>query len=178
MRGKTRVIKSWLVSLALNLTGWESGASFLNLSHSEVIKNQSNLKWSSTQKTRATFSTNQFKTKTNRNLKTRVIPRIWQIVCRVFIGFLRWIPFVQIGDFYDYYGFSYVTLHRIGHLLAHGFVEVIKDKRRLQRTTRLPKFKADLLDLHFRFPTCPLKMHSVGPKKKKNWFIIFCCGEP
>ena len=132
MRGKTRVIKSWLVSLALNLTGWESGASFLNQSHSEVIQNQSNPKWSSTQKTRANLSRPiRFKTKTNRNLKTRVFPRIWQIVCRVFIGFLRWIPFVQIGDFYDYYGFSYVTLYRKVHLLAHGFVEVIKGKRRL-----------------------------------------------
>ena len=59
MRGKTRVIKSWLVSLALNLIGWEGGASFLNQSQSEVIQNQSNPKWSSTQKTRATFSTNQ-----------------------------------------------------------------------------------------------------------------------
>ena len=40
-RGKTQATRSWLV-LVLHLIGWESGASFLNQSQSEIRKNLSN----------------------------------------------------------------------------------------------------------------------------------------
>ena len=47
-RGKTRVIKSRL-AIGLKLIGWETGARFLDQSHSEVKKKQINLGLRSTQ---------------------------------------------------------------------------------------------------------------------------------
>ena len=59
------------------------------------------------QQTRATYSTNQMQTKTNRDLVTRVFPRFTLVL----IGTMWYSPFVLIGRC-DYFGFGFTTLNR------------------------------------------------------------------